>query len=253
MQRSGVIAVVDEVISHILSLEFSAAEHYAIYRWIIVYQTFQSEVTVTRLNHIIIMTNICRSRVLLPYADAHRVFHVFVENLLNLGWHRRRKQQSVLVFWHILQDSVHVFLEAHVKHLVGLIEHHPLHVAEVDAIAAYHILQTTWRRHYDLRLLREALKLHLDACSTVYRHNKNLRDVLRIAEQILGNLHAKLTCRAKNQCLNAAVFRVDILQKRQTESSGLTSTCLCKSDQISALRQQYWKHLSLYRHRLHKS
>ena len=36
MQRSSVVAVVDKVVGHILSLEFGAAEHYAVNRRVIV-------------------------------------------------------------------------------------------------------------------------------------------------------------------------------------------------------------------------
>ena len=183
------------------------------------------------------MSDICRPRVFLPDADAHWVFHVFVKYLLHLGWHSGRKQQRVLVFRHIFQDGVDVFLESHVEHLVGLVEHHPAHVAEVDTVAAYHILQTSRCGHHDLWFLGEGLELQLDARATVHRHYLYLRDVFRIAEQIFGDLHAEFACRAQNQCLHIAVRRVDVLHKRQSESGCLASACLRKPDQISALRQ----------------
>ena len=41
MQRCGVVAVVDEVVGHFLSLELGAAENYAVNRRVVVDKAFQ--------------------------------------------------------------------------------------------------------------------------------------------------------------------------------------------------------------------
>ena len=57
---------------------------------------------------------------------------VAVRDPPDLGRHRRREQRDLLVLRRGLEDRLDVLGEAHVQHLVGLVEHDVLHVREVE-------------------------------------------------------------------------------------------------------------------------
>ena len=67
--------------------------------------------------------------------DRHldRVVQVLAGDLADGGRHGRREQRDLLVFGGVGEDAFDVLGEAHLKHLVGLVEHQVVEVGEVEA------------------------------------------------------------------------------------------------------------------------
>ena len=54
---------------------------------------------------------------------------------------------------------LHVLIEAHIQHLVSLVEDHLCHMVEVDIVVLVVVHEAAWGRHHDLTALGEAFGL----------------------------------------------------------------------------------------------
>ena len=112
-------------------------------------------------------------------------------------------------------------VKAHIQHLVRLVQHDHLGAVNGNIAAAHVIHQAPGGRHNDLRVLFQRVDLRLHGLPAVHRHNREGRDIFSQLGQLLGDLQAKLSGRAKNDPLHIALFRLDPLHHRHAEGAGL--------------------------------
>ena len=127
MQRVRVVAILDQLIGDLLCLLTGTTEDDAIDIRVIVGDTFQGKVFVLRTHHIINVTDILIALVLHANHDLLRITHVFLRDRSDLFWHCRGEEQHIAGLRHSRQDLVDAIGEAHVEHLIRLIEDHIFH------------------------------------------------------------------------------------------------------------------------------
>ena len=206
MEGGGVVAVLDKAVGNLLGLQFSAAEDDAIDRWCVIDDALEHRVAVFSGHHVVAVVDVSGARVAFAHGHLHGIGHVLVEDGFHLFRHGGREEHGVAAFLgHVFEDVVNFLLEAHVEHLIGLVEDHGADIAEVDAVASDHVAQAAGCGHDDLRLLGQVFELQFDAGAAVDRHNENFGDVLRVVAEVLGDLHTELTRRTEDQRLHGAL------------------------------------------------
>ena len=134
------------------------------------------------------------------------------------------------------EDSLEVFGKSHVEHLVRFVEHHGLHVIEVQRLAADVVECASWRRdhHVDAPLERTNLLFHRRAA--VYGKHGGA-EWLAVAMDGLGHLHGKLTRRHEHQRRQSRPRRkrrVDVVQQGQRKGGGLAGAGGCHGQHVAS-------------------
>ena len=94
---------------------------------------------------------------------------------------------------HQVDDVLDVLVEAHVQHLVGLIQHDGLDVGHINGVVAVVIHQAARRGNNDLAALFELTLLLVHARAAVDADDFDGRQKLRQVLQVLGDLLGQLT------------------------------------------------------------
>ena len=128
MQRLSIIAILDELVGHLLRFNLRTAEDDGENARIVVHQPLQSQVLVLGIHHIIDVVHMFGTLI----TAAHHYFLIVVQitlgNAFYLLAHRSREEQCIPVFGYIFQNGVNALLETHVQHLVGLIKHNVMYI-----------------------------------------------------------------------------------------------------------------------------
>ncbi|OIQ67005.1 hypothetical protein GALL_514230 [mine drainage metagenome] len=82
--------------------------------------------------------------------NPHRIALVFLRQRRNLARHGGRKHQGAAAFWRLGQDELQILAEAHVQHLIRLIQHHGADVRQVKRVALDMVLQPPRRADHDV-------------------------------------------------------------------------------------------------------
>jgi hypothetical protein len=120
------------------------------------------------------------------------------------------------------------------KHLIGLVENEHLHAVGLEETALDHVLDTAGGTDNDLRTVLEGLHVITDTGTTNAGVALNVHEVTNSDNNLL-NLLSKLTGGSKDQGLASLDVGVDLLEDRDGEGSGLSSTRLSLGDDIVAL------------------
>lgn len=146
------------------------------------------------------------------------------------------------------EDGLDVFEEAHVEHLVSLVEDDEADLVELERLAAHVVHQPARRANDDIHRLGECAQLAVDRLPSV-DGNDDGPAVLAEAVDRLGHLDGQLARRGEDQPLRATRFTAEPLDHRQAERGGFASAGLRLGHHVTALHQ--WRdRLALYRGRL---
>ena len=252
MQTVGVVAVVDQLVRHILRLLARATEDDAVDGGIVVGYTFQREVLVLRLDHVVDVLDVGCALVAVARHELHGVVHEVLGYLRYLAGHSGGEHQHLAVFGDIAEYLVDVVDEAHVEHLVGLVEYHGMHLVEVHHTAAYQVDEAAGGGHYHLHALAQGLDLALYARAAVYGQHTYAWQVLGKVGEVAGNLQAQLTCGRDDEGLRHFTLAVNALQQRQSESRRLACAGLRQPYHVTVLVEQVRDGHLLYRHGIDK-
>ena len=94
----------------------------------------------------------------------------------------------------------------------------------------------------DLHAALKRTDLLYDLLAAVDREYLDPGHIFGQTADLLRNLDRKLSCGAQDHCLCLFAFRIDLLQKGDTEGSRFSGSCLCLADHIASF--------SLHRDRL---
>ena len=92
VQRLGIIAILDELVGHLLRLQLRATEDDGEDAWIVVYQSLQRQILVLGIHHIIDMVYVLGSFVARTHHNLLVVVQVTLGNALYLLAHRSREE-----------------------------------------------------------------------------------------------------------------------------------------------------------------
>ena len=107
-----------------------------------------------------------------------------IRDLQNRLRHGRGKQGCLVLSGDLSQNQLHVFTEAHVQHLVRLIQYHHVHHVQLDGMSAHVVHDTSRGSHDDLHA-PQSCDLAADILSTVNRQHLDAVHVFGDFPQLL--------------------------------------------------------------------
>ena len=172
--------------------------------------------------------------------DRHflRLVEVSLGQVADRGGHRRREQRDLLILRGVLEDALHVLLEAHVQHLVGLVEHHEAQLGDIEATLLQVVDHAPRGADDYVRATAQAGELRTIRLAAVDRQDVDPTHFLREVLEGLSNLQGQLTGRREHQGLRLAGLQVQSGQDRQREGGSLTGTGLREADHVLPCHQQ---------------
>ena len=248
VQRLGVVAVAYELVGHLLRLALRAAEDDGEYAGVVVYHALQGQVLVLGAHHVVDVVHVLGAFVAAAHHNLLVVAQVRLGYLLHLAAHSGREEQRVAVFGQALEYLVDAVGEAHVEHLVGLVEHHVAHAAELGHAAVLEVDEAAGGGHDDLCAVAQGAHLVLYRRAAVDGHDVDASHVLGEVFQVVCNLQAKLARGAEHQRLGVAAPCVYALQHGYAEGGCLARAGLCQRDYVVAVAEQIGDYFFLYGH-----
>ena len=178
VQRFGVVSVAYELVSHLLRLCLGAAEHDAVDARIEVDDALQREILVLSVHHVVDMVYALRTLVARTHHNLLVVVQIVECYLLYLLTHRSREEQRVAVCRHVVEYLVDAVGEAHVEHLVSLVEHHVLHSLELCGSAVHEVDESARCSHDNLCSVLQGTHLVDDRRTAVHGNNVDSFNIL---------------------------------------------------------------------------
>ena len=195
MQRLGIISVLDQFVGYLLRFQLGTAEDDGKNLRIVVNDTFQGQIFVLRVYHIIYMIHILGSLVARTDNDFLRVVQILLGHPLHFAAHRGRKHQRVVLIGQRLEDFVDCVRETHVEHLVGFVEHYIAYILQLGKATVLQVYQTARGGHDDLHPLLQRANLRLDGGATIDSLHMDTLHVFREVTQVVGYLQTEFACR----------------------------------------------------------
>ena len=248
MQRLGIVAIPDELVGNLLRLHTGAAEDDGIDFGVVVCHSLEGIVLVACADHVVDVVDVLCPLVAATHHNFLGIVEVVFGDAFNLLAHGGREEQGVALGRHSCKDGVDAFGEAHVEHLVSLVEHHILHGAEVCHFALHEVDQSARGGNDDLHPLLQGTNLGFDAGTAIDSQHVQPIDVFGVVFQIVGYLQTQLTGGCHDDRLHLVAAGVYLLQHRQTVCGCLARACLGKSHHIVVVTEQVGYHLLLHRH-----
>ena len=155
--------------------------------------------------------------------DARRVLQVLLGDRGDARRHRRGEERGLLLARRLLEDRFEVLREAHVEHLVGLVEHEEPHRVELQGLAPDVVERAPGRADDDVDPAFQRADLWIHRRAAVDCRDVDAED-LPVAVDRLGDLHRELARRHEDERgrppASARVLS-DPLEQRQRERGGL--------------------------------
>ncbi len=153
----------------------------------------------------------------------HRVAQVALGDLEDAARHRGREERRLALAGHGGENRFQLVGEAHVEHLVGLVEHDRLDGVEIERAAAEVVQRAAGRRDDDVHAALERAQLLAHRLAAVDRQHPDAQ-AAPVAVHRLGDLHRQLAGRHQDQAADRAPLAAraaDAVQQRQREGGRL--------------------------------
>ena len=182
-------------------------------------------------------------------AKVHRLRHVAAGEIDDLPRHGGGEEHGLALRGDHRDDALDIGQEAHVEHLVGLIEHEHLDMREVEVATVGEVDDAARGADDDVDAVLQGLDLRLVRAAAVDGQDADALDATG-ALDVGGDLESELAGRADDQGLGLAlgiggqlgvlglVGRDHPLQQRDAEAERLAGACLGLSDEVGALQGQ---------------
>jgi hypothetical protein len=170
--------------------------------------------------------------------DPDRLAQVAAGERVQPAGHRGREQHRLPGFRRLPQDRLEVLGEAHVEHLVGLVQDDGRDLAQVQAAALEEVERPPRRRDDDVDAGLQRPELADDRRAAVDRQHAGA-EVLAVAVQGLGHLDGELAGRHEDERHGRplAAVRGEPLEHRQCEGGRLARAGSGLAEQVAALDQ----------------
>ena len=173
------------------------------------------------------------------YPDFHRVAHVLAGYLFDELRHGGREEQRLSCLGRLVEDGFEVVFEAHVEHLVGLVEHQPADVAYLEAALAQHVADASRGAHHYVRALLQGLHLRAHVAAAVDGHYADALLVFGEGRQVFGYLQAELAGGADDDGLGVGAVGVGQLHYGQAEGARLAGAGLRQRDDVLTVVENF--------------
>ena len=148
--------------------------------------------------------------------------------------HRGGEQRHLLVLGSVGKDAFDVLGEAHLEHLVGLVEHQIVEVGEVERALLQVVDHPTRGTDDHLGAAPQTRQLRAVGRAAVDRQHVDLGQMRAVAAERLGDLQRQLPGRRQHQRLRGLVGGIDLRQDRDGERGGLAGAGLGQADDVGA-------------------
>ncbi len=134
------------------------------------------------------------------------------------------------------QYQLHVLPESHVKHLVRLIQHHHIHMIQLDGMPPHMVHHAPGGTHYNLCAPQPG-NLPAYLLPSVNRKHLDTVHIFRDTADLVCRLHRQFPGRAQDNGLQASEFGIYLLQCRDGKCRRLSRSRLCLSYDVFPLQQ----------------
>ena len=184
------------------------------------------------------------------HRDAYRVGQETPGDAGDTWRHRGREQHGLALGRQVTEDRLDVLGEAHVEHLVGLVEDHGANAGDVERPATEVVDDPPGGTDDHVDAAFERLQLTVDRLPAVHRDDLD-PEPAPVLEDRLGHLHRQLACRDEHEGGSQRSPAVDLqrVQQGQGEGGGLARTGRRLTDEVATL-DEVRNRLALHRRRL---
>ena len=182
--------------------------------------------------------------------DGLRIVHVAARERLNARRYGRRKQRHLPPLGRLIKDQLNIVDEAHVQHLVGLIQHDDADRIELQRAAPDVIHHATGRTHDEMRAGPQAAQLVLIRLAAVHRQHVDAA-VPPYRVRRLSHLHGQFARGREHERLHDAFRGIDEFHDRNRECGCLAGARRGLRNDVGAAHQRR-NRLLLNRRRLFK-
>ena len=166
----------------------------------------------------------------LGQGDLDRILQEPLRQLGDGGGQGGREQVGLGARGDLGEDGFHILEEAHVQHLVALVEDDHAHLAQIQGAALQVVHDAARRAHDDLGALLQGLELGRVGHAT---HQGGDGELGHESVQLGAHLLGQLPRRSQDQGLRMA-FTSQALQQRQAEGQGLARASAALHQQVAA-------------------
>ena len=239
VQGVGPVAALEQLLRQGLRVAARAAKDNAVELRVEVEETGDGLAFVRVANEGVLVLDVLVDGLRPVHVNLERIGHVLPHYPADLARHRGRKEPRAFVFRREQQDFVQLVLEAHVQHLVRLVQHQMPNPIQLHRLALGEVDQATRRGDDHVARLFQLGDLGGDVGPAVHRDGPNPLLVFRKRFELFGDLLPEFARRREHQRLHVVPLGVEVVEKRQAKGGRLAGACLGQSYEIPvSLKQQ---------------
>ena len=170
--------------------------------------------------------------------DLDRVLEVLLRDAADLGRHGGREQRHVLAVGGVGEDRLDVLREAHLQHLVGLVEDEEAQLRQVEGALLEVVHDATRGADDDVHAATQRGELDAVALAAVDGQHADALHVGGVLLEGLRDLERELTGRGQHERLRRLLREVELGQDRQREGGRLAGAGLGEADDVATLEQR---------------
>lgn len=146
--------------------------------------------------------------VIVQRRGCHEVGAHFVDPWRHSGWEKNDLRRLLLFLLNSLKDSFNVFLKAHIKHSISLVEDDSLNLAQVELPLLNEVETSASSANDEVRSLPDLIELVCDGLSSIHwDHSEFWWGVLKFI-QFRCDLQGKLSGWSKHKCKCVSFFKL---------------------------------------------
>ena len=189
-------------------------------------------------HHEVALPGVGRGGGLVLDGDLGGVGEVLLRDPPDLRRHGGREQRDVLVVRRPREDRLDVLREAHLQHLVGLVEHQEAQLGQVEGALLEVVHDASGGADHDVHAAAQRRELDAVPLAAVDRQHVQARQVRGVALEGLRDLERELAGGRQHQGLRRLLPHVDLGEDRHRERGGLAGAGLRQPDDVAALEQR---------------
>ena len=184
-----------------------------------------------------------RGHLLAAHPHGDRLAQVVPREVLDAARHRRGEQHALAGVRGGVEEGLDVLHEAHVEHLVGLVEHDDVELVEPQRAAVHEVDRPAGGGHDDVDALGQAAQLRAGGGTAVDGEDARAHAPAVLRDR-LGDLQRELAGRGEDEterrCAAGAhgALLAEALQHGQREGGGLAGAGGGLADQVAAFDQR---------------
>ena len=170
--------------------------------------------------------------------DLDRVVEVLLRDAPDLRGHRRREERHVLVVRGVGEDRLDVVREAHLEHLVGLVEDEEAQLTQVERALLEVVHDPARRADDDVHAAAQRAELHAVGLPAVDGQHVHARQPSGIPLEGLAHLEGELSRGSEHERLRRLLLEVELAEDGQREGRRLAGAGLREADDVPPLEQR---------------